>query len=149
MRVVIQRVKKAKVEIAGKLESEIGSGLMVLVGVSKTDTAEDAAYIAGKICGLRIFTDENDKMNLSVEDVGGDILLVSQFTLYADARKGRRPSFDESSKGDHAKEMYEGLADMIRSKGFDVKTGIFGADMDISLINHGPVTIQLDSKKLY
>lgn len=149
MRVVIQRVKKAKVEIQGKLEAQIGMGLMVLVGVSKTDTAEDAAYIAEKICGLRIFTDENDKMNLSVEDVGGEILLVSQFTLYADARKGRRPSFDQSSKGEHAKEMYEGLVETIRAKGFDIKTGVFGADMDISLINHGPVTIQLDSKKLY
>lgn len=149
MRAVIQRVAKAKVEVDEKLISEINQGLMVLVGVTKTDTKEDIEYIASKISNLRIFTDENDKMNLSLKDIGGEILLVSQFTLYGDARKGRRPSFTESASGEFAEEVYESLIKHLRDEGFTVKTGQFGADMQVSLVNDGPVTIQLDSSKIY
>lgn len=149
MRAVIQRVAKAKVEVDEKLISEINQGLMVLVGVTKTDTKEDIEYIASKISNLRIFTDENDKMNLSLKDIGGEILLVSQFTLYGDARKGRRPSFTESASGEFAEEVYESLIKHLRDEGFTVKTGQFGADMQVSLVNDGPVTIQLDSSRIY
>lgn len=149
MRAVIQRVAKAKVEVDEKLISEINQGLMVLVGVTKTDTKEDIEYIASKISNLRIFTDGNDKMNLSLKDIGGEILLVSQFTLYGDARKGRRPSFTESASGEFAEEVYESLIKHLRDEGFTVKTGQFGADMQVSLVNDGPVTIQLDSSKIY
>lgn len=149
MRAIIQRVSKASVEVDGEEVSGIGRGYLVLLGISHGDTREDLEYIGNKIMGLRVFTDEEGKMNLSLEDVGGQVLLVSQFTLYGDARKGRRPSFTESAGGDFAEGLYEDLVAYIRDKGFEVKTGVFGADMDVSLVNDGPVTIQLDSTKLY
>lgn len=149
MRAVIQRVSKAKVEVKEELVSEIKQGLMVLVGVTKTDTKEDIEYIASKISNLRIFTDQDGKMNLSLKDIGGEILLISQFTLYGDARKGRRPSFTESASGEFAEELYEDLIEYLKNEGLEVKTGKFGADMQVSLVNDGPVTIQLDSSKIY
>ena len=149
MRAVIQRVTEAKVEVNKKTVSEIKQGLMVLVGIRKTDIKEDVEYIASKVGNLRIFTDENDKMNLSLKDIGGEILLVSQFTLYGDARKGRRPSFTESASGEFAEKLYEQLIEYLTDQGFVVKTGEFGADMQVSLVNDGPVTIQLDSSKIY
>ncbi len=149
MRAVIQRVAKAKVEVKEELVSEIKQGLMVLVGVTKTDTKEDIEYIASKISNLRIFTDQDGKMNLSLKDIGGEILLISQFTLYGDARKGRRPSFTESASGEFAEELYEDLIEYLKNEGLEVKTGKFGADMQVSLVNDGPVTIQLDSSKIY
>ena len=149
MRAVIQRVAKAKVEVKEELVSEIKQGLMVLVGVTKTDTKEDIEYIASKISNLRIFTDQDGKMNLSLKDIGGEILLISQFTLYGDARKGRRPSFTESASGEFAEKLYEDLIEYLKNEGFEVKTGKFGADMQVSLVNDGPVTIQLDSSKIY
>lgn len=149
MRAVIQRVSKAKVEVKEELVSEINKGMMVLVGVTKTDTKEDIEYIASKISNLRIFTDQDGKMNLSLKDIGGEILLISQFTLYGDARKGRRPSFTESASGEFAEELYEDLIEYLKNEGLEVKTGKFGADMQVSLVNDGPVTIQLDSSKIY
>ena len=149
MRVVIQRVKYASVSIDGKVYNKINSGFLVLLGITSTDNKQDVDYWVKKICNLRIFSDENDKMNLSLKDVGGEILLVSQFTLYGDARKGNRPSFTESAHPDMAIDYYEKLIKRLRDNNIKVETGIFGADMDVTLINDGPVTIQLDSTKLY
>lgn len=149
MRGIIQRVKKAKVEVDKKTIGEINKGFLVFLGVHGEDTEKDLEYMERKILNLRVFEDENDKMNLSLKDVGGEILLVSQFTLYGDARKGNRPSFIESAHPDMAIEYYEKLIKRLRDNNIKVETGIFGADMDVSLINDGPVTIQLDSTKLY
>jgi D-tyrosyl-tRNA(Tyr) deacylase len=146
MRIVVQRSKKASVTVDGNITGEIKGGLVLLVGVTHDDTAEDAAYLADKIVNLRIFDDESGKMNLSLKDVGGQILSISQFTLYGDCRKGRRPNFMGAAKPDHASELYETFNRLVRDKGVEVETGVFGAMMDVSLINDGPVTLIIDSK---
>jgi D-tyrosyl-tRNA(Tyr) deacylase len=147
MKVVVQRAKKAKVTVNGEVVGAIGHGLVLLVGVTHSDTIEDVAFIADKIAHLRIFEDETGKMNLSVLDVGGDILSVSQFTLYGDCRKGRRPNFMEAAKPDHALPLYKALNEALRQKGIRVETGKFGAMMEVELINDGPVTLIVESKE--
>ncbi|QTA38744.1 D-tyrosyl-tRNA(Tyr) deacylase [Thermosipho ferrireducens] len=149
MRAVIQRVKKASVEIDGKVVGSINKGLVVLLGVGKDDTDSDMNYLAEKIVNLRIFDDSEGKMNLSLKDVGGEMLIVSQFTLYGDCRRGRRPSYSNSAPPDYAKKMYEMFIDKIRKMGLKVETGVFGEYMQVSLINDGPVTLLLDSKKVF
>lgn len=148
MRAVIQKVKNASVSVDNKLVSEIGSGFMILLGVKDTDKEEDIEYIKKKISKLRIFEDDEGKMNLSLKDVGGEILMVSQFTLYGDARKGNRPSFSQSAKADKAEKYYEILINQLKDEGFEVKTGIFQTHMEVSLVNDGPVTIILDSERI-
>ena len=145
MRFVIQRVTNADVKVDGQTIGEIGRGFMVLIGVSDEDTKETADRMVKKMLGLRIFQDENGKTNLNLETVGGELLLISQFTLYADCRKGRRPGFTEAARGDTAIKMYDQFNEALRQRGFHVETGIFGADMKIELLNDGPVTIWLDS----
>ena len=149
MRAVVQRVNEASVEVDGRIVGEVGAGLLVLVGIEDGDTEADADYIAEKTAGLRIFNDDEDKMNLSVADVGGGILLISQFTLHGDCRRGRRPSFIGAARPETAIPLYEGVARRLRVAGLPVATGEFGAHMHVSLINDGPVTILLDSKKLF
>lgn len=141
MKALIQRVKKASVTIDGELYSEINAGLLVFLGVTKEDGKENSAKLAEKILKLRIFEDDNDKMNLSVEDIKGEILVVSQFTLCADCKKGTRPSFDSAAAPDKAVELYEDFVSQLRLAGTRVKTGKFRAMMEVSLINDGPVTI--------
>ncbi len=148
MRAIIQKVTEASVVVDKEKVSEIGPGFMVLLGLKDTDDKEDLAYIKKKISKLRIFEDDDEKMNLSLKDVGGEILVVSQFTLYGDARKGNRPSFTESAKAEKAKEYYEILIDELREEGFNVKTGVFQTHMQVSLVNDGPVTIILDSERI-
>ena len=147
MRAVVQRVTNADVKIDGRVNGKIDDGLLVLLGVGNGDTEEDMKYIADKIIKLRIFSDENDKMNLSLEDVGGSMLVISQFTLYGDCRKGKRPSFDKAAGAEMANAYYEKFVAGARSKGLSVGTGKFQAHMLVSLVNNGPVTILLDSKK--
>lgn len=149
MRAVVQRVNFASVKVSGEIVSEIHRGLLVFVGFSNTDTDSDLEYIYNKILGLRIFEDENDKMNLSVVDKKFEILVVSQFTLYGDCRKGKRPNFMESLNPTDAKIVYERFLKLFDGSEIETKAGIFGADMKILLENDGPVTIQLDSSKLY
>jgi len=149
MRAVVQRVSQARVRVDGQVVGEIARGLLVLLGVSGQDTAADVTYIASKIRGLRIFPDEQGKMNRSVEDVSGAVLLVSQFTLYGDARGGRRPSFITAAPPEMAKSLYEEVARELRSAGLPVETGVFQADMQVELINDGPVTLLLDSSKQF
>ncbi len=150
MRAVLQRVKEAKVMVDGKAVGEIKRGILALLGVGKADTEEDAAWIADKIVNLRIFEDDEGKMNRSLLEIGGELLIVSQFTLYGDARKGRRPSFTEAAPPDLGERLYEKVVENIRTKyGLKVETGTFGALMDVHLVNWGPVTILLDSKKLF
>lgn len=149
MRAIIQKVTKASVAVDDDLISEIGNGYMILLAVKETDTEEDLAYIKRKIANLRIFEDEEGKMNLSLKDTGGEILLVSQFTLYGDARKGNRPSFTESAGLEKANDYYEKLRDELTKEGFLVKTGQFQAHMEVSLVNDGPVTIILDSERIF
>ena len=149
MRIVIQRVNHASVTVEGETVGAIGKGLMVLVGAQEGDTAEDVTFLAGKFAGMRIFEDEQEKMNLSVKDVGGSVLLVSQFTLLADARKGRRPSFVKAARPDEANRLYRYFNEKIRGKGIKVEEGIFQAEMLVRINNDGPVTILLDSKKLF
>ena len=149
MRVIIQKVTKANVVVEGDLISEIGNGYMILIAVKDTDNKDDLAYIKRKIANLRIFEDEEGKMNLSLKDTGGEILLVSQFTLYGDARKGNRPSFTESAGLEKANDYYEKLRDELVNEGFIVKTGQFQAHMEVSLVNDGPVTIILDSERIF
>ncbi len=145
MKAVVQRVKKTVLSVDGKTVSEIPFGLTVFLGVKAGDTEKEADYLAKKIAGLRIFEDENGKMNLSVKDVGGEILLVSQFTLYGDATKGFRPSFSLAERPERANALYEYTAEQIAGYGVTVKKGVFGADMQISQHNDGPVTILLDA----
>lgn len=145
MKLVIQRVKEAKVEVEEKMVGEIGTGFLVLLGVSEEDTKEKADYLVKKLCQLRVFTDENDKMNLALKDVGGELLIVSQFTLYADTTSGNRPSFIQAAKSEKANELYEYFCDQCEQKyGIKVEKGIFGADMQVSLLNDGPVTILIE-----
>jgi D-tyrosyl-tRNA(Tyr) deacylase len=144
MRIVIQRVSRASVEVEGKIVGQIGKGLLVYLSVGKTDQKSNAEFIADKIANLRIFTDENDKMNLTVKDVGGEILLVSNFTLHGDCRKGRRPGFDNAAEPSYANELYEYAAGLIRHEGIKVEMGIFGASMKVASINDGPVTFVID-----
>ncbi|QYF84779.1 D-tyrosyl-tRNA(Tyr) deacylase [Brevibacterium sp. PAMC21349] len=147
MRVVLQRSKAAKVVVADQIIGQIDSGLVLLVGVTHGDTIDDAAYLAEKIVNLRIFEDENEKMNHSLLDVGGSILSVSQFTLYGDCRKGRRPNFMDAARPEEANELYEAFNEELRRKGVHTETGQFGAMMDVQLTNDGPVTLILESKK--
>src|SRR5437867_13146383 len=146
MRAVIQRVKHASVMVDGETVGSIGVGFLVLLGVGRDDTEEDARYITGKIAGMRIFSDAEGKFNLALEDVGGAVLLVSQFTLYADTRKGRRPSFIDAAPPELAEALVDRCAQLLRAEGIPVETGVFGAHMQVSLLNDGPVTILLDSK---
>lgn len=146
MRVVIQRCKHAEVTVEGEVVGRIGEGLMVLVGVTHEDDEKDVKYIADKVVGLRIFEDEEGKMNFSVQDVGGAVLSVSQFTLYGDTRKGKRPNFMAAAKPEAAKALYEAFNQELAAKGLTVETGKFGAMMDVSLTNWGPVTIIIDSR---
>jgi len=149
MRAVVQRVSRAKVTVNGWASGEIGLGLLVLLGVAHEDTETDATYLAEKIAGLRIFEDEDGKMNRSVRDVSGSVLAVSQFTLYGDARRGKRPSFDEAAPPDHARRLYEFFVESIRCSGLQCETGRFQEMMQVELVNEGPVTILLDSKKTF
>lgn len=149
MRAVVQRVDKAKVTVDGKIVGEISRGLMVFVGVVEGDTEKDVQYLADKVTGLRIFEDEAEKMNLSVKDIGGEILSVSQFTLYGDCRKGKRPSFDKAAKPETAIVLYEKFNELCRQQNIKVETGVFGAHMLVELANNGPVTILLDSSKMF
>ncbi|MDR7237360.1 D-aminoacyl-tRNA deacylase [Neobacillus drentensis] len=146
MRVVVQRSKAASVTVGGEVTGQISKGFVLLVGVTHADKEEDAVYLADKIANLRIFEDENEKMNLSLLDVGGEILSVSQFTLYGDCRKGRRPNFMDAARPDQAVQLYDFFNSLLREKGIRVETGIFGAMMDVELINDGPVTLILESK---
>lgn len=146
MRAVVQRVTNADVKIDGRVNGKIDDGLLVLLGVGNGDTEEDMKYIADKIIKLHIFSDENDKMNLSLEDVGGSMLVISQFTLYGDCSHGRRPYFGNAMEPVSANEMYEKFVAYIREQGIHTETGEFGADMKVSLTNDGPVTIILESK---
>ena len=146
MRAVVQRVTNADVKIDGRVNGKIDNGLLVLLGVGNGDTEEDMKYIADKIIKLRIFSDENDKMNLSLEDVGGGMLVISQFTLYGDCSHGRRPYFGNAMEPVSANEMYEKFVAYIRERGIHTETGEFGADMKVSLTNDGPVTIIFESK---
>ncbi|MDD6230804.1 D-aminoacyl-tRNA deacylase [Stecheria sp. CLA-KB-P133] len=148
MRTVIQRVSEASVTIDGSVHGAIGRGYMILVGIADSDDEAVINKMADKIARLRIFEDENGKMNLNLEQVSGAILSISQFTLYADCRKGNRPSFSKAGRPDHAKKMYLYFNDVMRRYGFDVQEGIFGADMKVRLLNDGPVTIVLDSDTL-
>lgn len=147
MRAVVQRVDSAAVEVEGAMVGSVGKGLLVLLGVEKEDTDRDLEYLLDKVAGLRIFEDEQGKMNLSVAAVGGGLLVVSQFTLYGDCRKGKRPSFDKAAGAEMANAYYEKFVADARAKGLSVGTGKFQAHMLVSLVNNGPVTILLDSKK--
>ncbi len=145
MRALIQRVSEAKVVVEGKTVGEVSKGLLVLLGITDTDTEAEATFLANKLSKLRIFSDDAGKMNLSVKDIGGSILVVSQFTLYADARKGNRPSYIQAAHPDKAIPLYEFFQTQLRELGFQVESGEFGADMKVSLLNDGPVTIWLDT----
>ena len=149
MRAVVQRVKKASVQVEGQCVGAIERGLLVFLGVTHEDTEADAKYLADKIAGLRIFEDADDKMNLSVQDVGGSILSVSQFTLYGDCRRGRRPSFTEAAPAAQGDELYEKFNAYMRTNGLTVEKGQFQAHMEVSLVNDGPVTMLLDSTKSF
>ena len=149
MTAVVQRVISSKVEVDGKVIGSIGKGLNVLLGISREDTEEDIKYLKEKIINLRIFEDENEKLNKSLLDIGGDIIIVSQFTLYGDCRKGRRPSFVEALGGEEAYILYNKFVESIKKEVNNVATGEFGADMKVYIENDGPVTILLDSKKTF
>ena len=144
MKALIQRVKRASVTIDGELYSHIGAGMLVLLGVEKGDTQENADKLAEKLAKLRIYEDENEKMNLSIQDVNGEMLIVSQFTLCGDCKKGTRPSFDNSADPQIAKELYENFIKEVKNYGIKTQTGKFGAMMDVELINDGPVTFMLE-----
>lgn len=149
MRSVIQRVTRAEVRVDGKIIGQIGKGLLVYVGVGRDDEISDVDYMADKVSGLRIFEDSNGKMNLSVIDTGGSILAVSQFTLYGDVKKGKRPSFTDSAAPQTGEEYYEVFISKLEEQGLKVETGVFGAHMEVDYINDGPVTILVDSKKTF
>lgn len=149
MRAVVQRVKEAEVRIEDRCFNKIEKGLLVFLGVGERDSLEDANYIARKISNLRIFTDSEGRMNLSIKDVGGEILLVSQFTLYGDVRKGNRPSFDEAAGKEKGESLYKEVIKLLRNEGLVIKEGRFGAYMQVVLKNDGPVTILLDSRRRF
>jgi D-tyrosyl-tRNA(Tyr) deacylase len=149
MRAVVQRVSRCRVTVEGNVTGEIGAGLLVLLGVSKTDAETAADYLVEKIVGLRIFEDAEGKMNLSVQEAGGAVLVVSQFTLYGDVRRGRRPSFDAAARPEEARRLYEYFVARIRAAGLRCETGQFQAMMEVELVNSGPVTILLDSEKQF
>lgn len=149
MRAVLQRVSRAEVTVDGEQVASIGKGYLVLLGVTHSDGESDARYIADKIASLRLFEDEAGKINMGITDIGGEVLLVSQFTLYADCRKGRRPSFTDAAPPEMADRLYQRVAEMLRDAGLPVQTGVFGAHMQVALVNDGPVTILLDSEKRF
>ena len=149
MRAVVQRVTSSSVTVDGDVVGSIKKGFNVLLGISKEDTIDDLQYIKDKIINLRVFEDENDKMNKSLMDIKGEILLISQFTLYGDCRKGRRPNFMNAMSGEAAIELYNKFIELVKETGLKVETGIFGADMKVNIQNDGPVTILLDSKKQF
>lgn len=149
MRAVVQRVSRAKVTVAGEVVGEIGMGLLVLLGVGEEDRPDDAEYLAEKIVGLRIFPDDEGKMNRSLTEVGGGLLAVSQFTLYGDCRKGRRPSFVAAARPEQAVELYQAFVAEVRGRGIPAATGRFQEHMDVELVNDGPVTLLLDSRKAF
>lgn len=148
MRAVVQRVTNASVKVAGECVGQIDTGLVVLLGVEKGDSERDAEYIVGKVAGLRVFADDKDRMNLSVKDIGGSVLLISQFTLLGDIRQGLRPSFTAAAEPAIANLLYDHSVALLRSLGLTVATGVFRADMKVQLTNDGPVTVLLDSRKL-
>lgn len=147
MRAVVQRVNSSHVAVEGSIVGEIGRGLMVLLGITREDTMADIAYLKDKIINLRIFEDEDGKMNLSLKDVGGELLIISQFTLYGDCRKGRRPNFMEAASGDEARVLYDDFVAELKKEDIKVATGEFGAYMQVHIENDGPVTLLIDSKK--
>ena len=149
MRAVVQRVSRARVTVNGETAGEIGSGLLVLLGVGQTDNESDAVYLAEKVSGLRVFEDDEGKMNRSVQDIGGSVLAVSQFTLYGDVRRGKRPSFDAAAAPEKALELYEVFVERIRAAGLRCETGRFREMMKVESVNEGPVTILLDSSKAF
>ncbi len=144
MRAVVQRVSRASVRVEGEVVGVIGTGLCVLIGITHDDTLTQINKLADKLHKLRIFSDQDDKMNLSVVDVGGDILIISQFTLYGNASKGNRPSYIEAARPEAAEPLIEALVDDLRARGLSVPTGVFGADMEVEILNQGPVTISLE-----
>lgn len=146
MRVILQRSKQASVTVDGQVTGAIQKGYVLLVGITHSDTEEDIKYVAKKITDLRIWEDEDGKMNRSIAEAGGDILSISQFTLYADTRKGKRPSFVEAARPEQAKPLWEAFNEQLKANGLHVETGVFGAMMDVALINDGPVTITIESK---
>ena len=149
MRAVVQRVKESRVEVKNRVVGQIGPGLLILLGVGQEDTSKDCEYLAGKISHLRIFSDEKGFMNLSLLDTGGAALVVSQFTLWGDCRKGRRPSFVKAAPPEPARDLYEHFVELLRRKGLTVATGMFQEMMDVHLINDGPITLMLDSHKAF
>lgn len=148
MRAVVQRVKQSSVVVNGEIVGSISKGFNVLVGVEEGDTEQDVRYLADKLLGLRVFEDEDEKLNLSIEDVGGEMLVISQFTLLGDARKGRRPSFIRAAQPAIANQLYESLCQILSEK-IKVEKGVFRAQMEVNIVNDGPVTLLLDSKKLF
>jgi len=148
MRAVIQRVSQAKVEVSSNVTGTIQAGLLILIGVQHQDTEEDAEYLVRKITGLRIFNDDAGKMNRNICDAGGSLLVVSQFTLYGDCRKGMRPSFDRAARPEHAKRLYDHFVAQARATGIPTETGVFQASMQVTLINDGPVTLICESGRL-
>jgi D-tyrosyl-tRNA(Tyr) deacylase len=149
MRAVVQRVDRARVKVGDEITGEIGKGLLVLLGVGQGDNESDADYLAEKVAGLRIFEDEAGKMNLSVGEIGGAVLAVSQFTLFGDVRRGKRPSFDAAARPERARQLYDAFVERIRARGLRCETGRFQEMMQVELVNNGPVTILLDSKKAF
>lgn len=143
MKIVIQRVKNAKVEVDKKIVGKINKGFLVLLGIAQDDTEKQADYLVKKLCNLRVFPDENDKMNLSLKDVNGELLIISQFTLYADCKEGNRPSFTKAAKPEKANELYEYFCNECKRNDIKVEKGIFGANMQVTLLNDGPVTITI------
>ena len=144
MKIVVQRVSEAEVKVNDKITGKINKGFLVLLGIKTTDTKKEADYLVKKLCGLRVFSDENDKMNLSLKDVNGELLIVSQFTLYGECGSGYRPSFTDSARPEVAEPLYEYFCEECRKNGINVEKGIFGADMKVSLLNDGPVTIIIE-----
>lgn len=149
MRCVVQRVSRASVKVNGEITGQIGPGLLVLLGVAQEDSEADAEYLAEKVAGLRVFEDADGKMNRSVSDLSGAVLAISQFTLFGDVHRGKRPSFDAAARPEKAKELYEYFVEKVRALGIRCETGRFQESMEVELVNHGPVTILLDSKKLF
>jgi len=149
MRAVVQRVSRCRVLVEQKVAGQIDGGLLVLLGIARDDNESAADYLAAKILGLRIFEDSEGKMNLSIQDSGGSLLVVSQFTLYGDVRRGKRPSFDSAARPEEAKSLYEYFVGRIRASGVRCETGVFQAMMEVELVNQGPVTILLDSEKIF